>query len=165
MNWRRRGCWLRTMVNRVQMLVNLCRVGCRLESNLFIQCSRDLNPISFPCACSEFLQNGACQFFCLIPFPRLLHRRFVFQCTRAHRIHPMSAVRPLRRLSVALGLTKAYNPEDCPPNDLRTHSAITADLSDFLVASKASYLKDPSAGDWTVVMGNEAGGTSPSSSF
>ena len=75
----------------------------------------------------------------------------------------MSAVRPLRRLSVALGLTKAYNPEDCPPNDLRTHSAITADLSDFLVASKASYLKDPSAGDWTVVMGNEAGGKSFSS--
>ncbi|EDR10579.1 exopolyphosphatase [Laccaria bicolor S238N-H82] len=69
----------------------------------------------------------------------------------------MSAVRPLRRLSVALGLAKAYVPEDCPPNDLRTHSAITADLSDFLVASKASYLKDPSAGDWTVVMGNEAG--------
>jgi hypothetical protein len=78
----------------------------------------------------------------------------------------MSAVsRPLRRLSVALGLTKAYFPEDCPPNDLRTHSAITAGLSDFLVASKASYLKDPSAGDWTVVMGNEAGGTSFPSSF
>ena len=77
----------------------------------------------------------------------------------------MSAVRPLRRLSVALGLTKAYNPEDCPPNDLRTHSAITADLSDFLVASKASYLKDPNAGDWTVVMGNEAGGTSLFLSF
>jgi len=132
------------MANREQMVVNLCHVGCHLESNLY---NVHVMTLVVPVLAM------------MIPLPHSLLYKAL--CISVHTSAPMAAVsRPLRRLSVALGLTKAYYPEDCPPNDRRTHSAITADLSDFLVASKASYLKDPSAGDWTVVMGNEAGGTS-----
>jgi hypothetical protein len=64
---------------------------------------------------------------------------------------------PLRRLSVALRLTEAYQPAE-------TASTPTTSLSLFLSNSKAAFLKDvkedrAKAAGWTVVMGNEAGGT------
>ena len=67
---------------------------------------------------------------------------------------------PLRRLSVALRLTEAYRPAETALTPTTTTS-----LSLFLSNSKAAFLKDvkedrAKAAGWTVVMGNEAGGTS-----
>ncbi|KAF9467710.1 hypothetical protein BDZ94DRAFT_1280301 [Collybia nuda] len=60
---------------------------------------------------------------------------------------------PLRRLSLALKLTKPYHPHAAP--DATT-------LAQFLTTTKAKYLSDiretpGKGGEWTVVMGNEAG--------
>ncbi|KAJ3503387.1 hypothetical protein NLJ89_g8455 [Agrocybe chaxingu] len=65
---------------------------------------------------------------------------------------------PLRRLSVALRLTEAYQPAQSPDSMMNAPS-----LNQFLTDAKASYLKDvkedpTKAAAWTVVMGNEAGG-------
>ena len=59
----------------------------------------------------------------------------------------------IRRISVALGVNKVSETQDDAPTT----------LSQFLSASKERYLSDirgsPSrGGEWTVVMGNEAGG-------
>ena len=67
---------------------------------------------------------------------------------------------PLRRLSVALRLSEAYQPPQVANTILNE-----ASLSTFLSSAKASYLKDlkedaAKGANWTVVMGNEAGGTS-----
>ncbi|CAA7268804.1 unnamed protein product [Cyclocybe aegerita] len=64
---------------------------------------------------------------------------------------------PLRRLSVALRLTEAYQPAQSPDSVMNGPS-----LNQFLTGAKASYLKDvkedpTKAAAWTVVMGNEAG--------
>ena len=64
----------------------------------------------------------------------------------------------LRRLSVALRLTEAYHPPSVPATPLSKSS-----LSTYLANVKNNYLKDikedPKKGaEWTVVMGNEAGG-------
>ncbi|KAF8803376.1 exopolyphosphatase [Phlegmacium glaucopus] len=64
---------------------------------------------------------------------------------------------PLRRLSVALRLTEAYEPTHIPAS-----SSSRSSLSVYLANAKANYLKDikedPKKGaGWTVVMGNEAG--------
>ncbi|KDR77210.1 hypothetical protein GALMADRAFT_139222 [Galerina marginata CBS 339.88] len=72
---------------------------------------------------------------------------------------------PLRRLSVALGLTEAYKPADGTPTSPTPGNAgaATASLSAFLSSAKESFLKDvqedraKAAEKWTVVMGNEAG--------
>lgn len=61
---------------------------------------------------------------------------------------------PLRRLSLALKLAKPYQPHAAP--DATT-------LAQFLTTTKAKYLSDVretpgKGGEWTVVMGNEAGG-------
>jgi exopolyphosphatase len=61
---------------------------------------------------------------------------------------------PLRRLSLALKISKPYQPHSAPKADT---------LARFLSESKQKYLDDIRAtpergGDWTVVMGNEAGG-------
>lgn len=66
---------------------------------------------------------------------------------------------PLRRLSVALRLTEAYRPAETALTPTTSTS-----LSLFLSNSKAAFLKDvkedrTKAAGWTVVMGNEAGGT------
>jgi exopolyphosphatase len=64
---------------------------------------------------------------------------------------------PLRRLSVALKLRQAFD----PPQPVT--SADAPSISQFLRAAKDSFLKDvkedpaKAAGQWTVVMGNEAG--------
>lgn len=60
----------------------------------------------------------------------------------------------IRRLSTALKLTKAYKPYAAP--DVNTFAA-------YLTSSKEKYLADvrsePSRGqEWTVAIGNEAGG-------
>jgi hypothetical protein len=67
---------------------------------------------------------------------------------------------PLRRLSVVWRLKEAFEPNHAAPlTDGPT-------LSKFLAASKTSFLADLEADpakvarEWTVVMGNEAGGTS-----
>lgn len=69
---------------------------------------------------------------------------------------------PLRRLSVALRLTEAYQPSgQAPPTPTSSTS-----LSTFLRNAKSNFLKDvkedpaKAAEAWTVVMGNEAGGMS-----
>ena len=65
---------------------------------------------------------------------------------------------PLRRLSVALKLRQAFD----PPQPVA--SADAPSISQFLRAAKESFLRDvkedpaKAAGQWTVVMGNEAGG-------
>lgn len=68
---------------------------------------------------------------------------------------------PIRRLSVALKITKSFksaasSPVAAPDQNLP--------LAEFLVSAKERYInainETPSkAGEWTVVMGNEAGGT------
>jgi len=65
---------------------------------------------------------------------------------------------PLRRLSVALRLSEAYQPAETPMTPTTSTS-----LNLFLSHSKAAFLKDvkedrEKAAGWTVVMGNEAGG-------
>lgn len=65
---------------------------------------------------------------------------------------------PLRRLSVALKLTEAY-----PPTQIPLTPTSRSSLSTYLANAKDKYLKDiredPKKGaEWTVVMGNEAGG-------
>ncbi|KAF8902587.1 hypothetical protein CPB84DRAFT_1814892 [Gymnopilus junonius] len=66
---------------------------------------------------------------------------------------------PLRRLSVALRLTEAYQPAVQAPPTPTTATSINL----FLNSSKANFLKDvkedpaKAAETWTVVMGNEAG--------
>lgn len=72
----------------------------------------------------------------------------------------MPSKNPLRRLSVALRLTEAYQPAQIP-----TTPTSRSSLSVYLANAKGDYLKDikedPKKGArWTVVMGNEAGGTS-----
>jgi exopolyphosphatase len=67
----------------------------------------------------------------------------------------------LRRLSLALKITKPYQPHTAPD---------AATLAQFLKTTKAKYLADirqtPGKGaEWTVVMGNEAGGTKLLSKF
>ena len=62
---------------------------------------------------------------------------------------------PLRQPSVALRLTEAYHPHLVPDTP--------SSLSAYLANVKNNYLKDikedPKKGaEWTVVMGNEAGG-------
>lgn len=68
----------------------------------------------------------------------------------------MSKRSPLRRLSVVLRLKDAYEPEASPTiTDGPT-------ISQFLSTSKDNFLKAvtaKTANEWTVVMGNEAGGT------
>ena len=67
----------------------------------------------------------------------------------------------LRRLSVALRLTEAYQPAQSSATPTTSTS-----ISKFLSNAKESYLKDvkedreKAAANWTVVMGNEAGGKS-----
>ena len=74
------------------------------------------------------------------------------------RLSPIMMPRnTLRRLSVALKLTDAY----FPPTEPMPSSS--PGLSQFLATSKTDFLKDitdsPAKGaEWTVVMGNEAGG-------
>lgn len=72
---------------------------------------------------------------------------------------PAMPKNPLRRLSVALRLTEAYRPAETALTPTTSTS-----LSLFLSNSKAAFLKDvkedrTKAAGWTVVMGNEAGGT------
>lgn len=62
---------------------------------------------------------------------------------------------PLRRLSLALKIIRPYQPHGAPN---------TENLARFLSETKNKYLQDVHAtpgrgGEWTVVMGNEAGGT------
>ena len=70
----------------------------------------------------------------------------------------MSKRNPLRRLSVALRLTEAYEPS------APVSPADGPSISKFLNGQKLKWLndvkEDPSkaAETWTVVMGNEAGG-------
>lgn len=70
----------------------------------------------------------------------------------------MAKTNPLRRLSVALRLTDAYIPAQVP-----LAPTFRSSLSTYLANAKSNYLKDikedPKKGaEWTVVMGNEAGG-------
>jgi hypothetical protein len=65
---------------------------------------------------------------------------------------------PLRRLSVVLGLKEAYEPSPS------SSAADGPTISKFLSVSKNNFLRDvkedptKAAKEWTVVMGNEAGG-------
>jgi exopolyphosphatase len=66
----------------------------------------------------------------------------------------MPSYTPLRRISLALRLSKPYQTHSTPKPD---------NLARFLSESKEKYLNDVRAtpgrgGEWTVVMGNEAGG-------
>jgi hypothetical protein len=66
---------------------------------------------------------------------------------------------PFRRLSVALRFTEANMPAQVPHISTPANS-----LGLFLSTSKAAFLRDAKEGGskaagWTVVMGNEAGGT------
>jgi hypothetical protein len=66
----------------------------------------------------------------------------------------MPSYTTLRRLSLALKITKPYQPHSVPKADT---------LARFLSESKEKYLNDVRTtpgrgGEWTVVMGNEAGG-------
>ena len=70
---------------------------------------------------------------------------------------PPTMRNPLRRVSLALGITNKPSPSPVQA------SIIGEALTQFLSESKARYLQDvradPSKGtEWTVSMGNEAGG-------
>ena len=78
--------------------------------------------------------------------------------TSSIRLRVIMSRNPLRRLSVALRLSEAY-----PPTQIPLTPTSRSSVSAFLANVKDNYLKDikedsKKGAEWTVVMGNEAGG-------
>jgi len=95
---------------------------------------------------------------CFLPLRRVLGAEYKRLSISSIGVFAAMPKNPLRRLSVALRLSKAYQPAESS-----TTPTTSTSLSLFLNHSKAAFLKDvkedrAKAAGWTMVMGNEAGG-------
>ena len=166
-SWRQRGSLPRTAASRVLKPEAQCPSGCLQDDIVILHVTYNL--LLFNCHRRKALQ-GSC--FCIdvsrplkgfqgtniYISPTLLTRILVSTLT-TWRLVVMPNNSPLRRLSVALRLTEAYPPTQILPPTPSSRSS----LSTYLANAKDKYLKDikedPKKGaEWTVVMGNEAGG-------